>query len=103
MKKFYPVASIEDLIPGRGLKINIKKIDIALFIDKDNIYAVQNKCPHQNAELSDGYIMNKKLYCSLHHWAFSLPDGKYAFNPDLRLKTYETVIENGKICIGLDE
>jgi len=103
LKKYYPVASISDIISGKGLKIKIKKNSIALFIHKGKLYAVQNKCPHQNADLSDGYIMNNKLYCSLHHWAFDLVDGAYAFNHDMRLKTYETKIENNMIFICLDE
>jgi len=101
-EKFYPVASIKDLIPGKGLQVKIKKHNIALFEDKGQIYAVQNKCPHQNADLSDGYIMNNKLYCSLHHWAFNLPDGRYAFNPEMKLRTYQTKTEDNMIYVALD-
>jgi nitrite reductase (NADH) small subunit len=103
LKKFYPVASINDFIPGKGLKVKIKKQTLALFKHKEILYAIQNKCPHQGADLADGYIMNNKIYCSLHHWAFNLPEGSYAFNPEMQLKTYDTKIENGMICIGLDE
>ena len=103
MKNFYPVALIDEIIPGKGLKVKLKKKTIAIFRLKDKIFAIQNKCPHQNADLSNGYIRNKKLYCYLHHWAFNLADGSYDFNPEMHLKIYETKVEDGMICIGLDE
>lgn len=85
------------------MKIKFKQYNLALFKDGDNIYALQNNCPHQNADLSDGYILNDRLYCALHHWAFSLPEGKYIFNPEMRLKTYKTKIISGMICVAFDE
>ena len=56
MKKFYPVGSINDLRPGKGMKVKIKNRTIALFKHKNKVYAIQNSCPHQNADLADGYI-----------------------------------------------
>jgi len=103
LKKFYPVASLNNIIPGKGQKVKIKSQTLALFMHQDKIYAIQNKCPHQDAELADGYLMNNKLHCSLHHWAFNLPEGSYAFNPEMRLKTYATKIEKGMIYVGLDD
>jgi nitrite reductase/ring-hydroxylating ferredoxin subunit len=103
MKTFFPVVSKKDMIPGKGLKVSIKKHNIVLFINKNKIYAFQNRCPHQNADLADGYIMNDKLYCSLHHWAFNLSDGGYTFNPEMKLRVYETKTENDMIYIGLDD
>ena len=103
MRKYYPVLAENLLIPGKGIKIKFKHYKIALFKDGDNIYAVQSNCPHQNADLSDGYIVNDRLYCSLHNWAFSLPDGRYIFNPEMRLKTYETKTLKGMIYVAFDE
>ena len=101
-EKYYPVISLSQLTPGKGMKIKLKKFTLAIFYIKDKIYAVQNRCPHQHADLSDGYILNDKLYCSLHHWAFNLSDGRYVFNPEMKLKTYKTKIKDGMIYIRLD-
>jgi len=83
LKKFYPVGSINDLLPGKGKKVRVKRKAIALFRYKNKIYAIQNNCPHQNADLADGYIKDQKVYCSLHHWAFELATGAYSFNPNI--------------------
>ncbi len=102
MKKFYPVGSINDLRPGKGLKIKLKNRTIALFKHKSQIYAIQNSCPHQNADLADGYIKDEIVYCTLHHWGFELMTGAYSFNPKIFLETYEVKIENDMILVGLD-
>jgi nitrite reductase/ring-hydroxylating ferredoxin subunit len=102
MIKFFAAGSIHDLKPGKGRKIRIQKKTIALFKYKDGVYAIQNPCPHQNADLADGYIKEGQVYCSLHHWAFDLSSGAYAFNPKLALQTFEVKIEKDIIYIGIE-
>ena len=102
MKKFYPVGSINDLHSGKGMKVKLKKRTIALFKHKSKIYAIQNHCPHQNADLADGYIKDGKVFCTLHHWGFELKTGAYSFNPKIFLKTFEVKIENDMILVGID-
>jgi len=102
LKKFYSACSVDDLKPGKGLKIRVKGKTIALFRHKNKIYAMQNSCPHQNADLSDGYIKNDKVYCQLHHWAFELATGSYSFNPKIFINTFEVKISNDVIFVGID-
>jgi nitrite reductase/ring-hydroxylating ferredoxin subunit len=102
MKKFYPAGSIHDLKPGKGKKIRIKRRTIALFNFKNKVYAIQNNCPHQNADLADGYTKDGKVYCALHHWAFDLVTGAYSFNPNVFLNTFEVKIEDDMIFVGFE-
>lgn len=102
MKQYLPVASINDLKPGKGIKLNIKKRIIALFLYKGKIYALQNNCPHQNADLADGYIKDGKLYCSQHHWSFDLLSGTYSFNSKMRLHVYDVQIKENIIYLGFE-
>ena len=102
MKTFFPVTPTRNLIPGQGLKARIKGKNIALFKHKNKIYAIQNNCPHQNADLADGYIKDDKVHCILHHWAFDLSSGTYSFNPKMRLRTYEVRVRDDIIYIVID-
>ena len=102
MKKFYPVGSVKDLKPGKGMRVSVNRRTIALFLHKNKIYALQNNCPHQNADLADGYIRDKKIYCSMHHWAFDLDTGAYSFNPKIFLKTFDVKIKDDLIFVGID-
>ena len=96
------MGSLKDLKPGKGMKVRIKKRSIAIFKHKEKIYAIQNNCPHQYADLADGYIKEEKVYCPLHHWAFELESGAYSFNPNIFLKTFEVKINEDIIFVGID-
>ena len=102
MKTKHFAARISELSPGQGIKVKIGKHLIAIFYYQGQYFAIQNFCPHQNADLADGYIRGGKLYCPLHNWAFDLASGTYAFNPDLKLKTYPLLIEEDSLYILLD-
>ena len=84
------------------MKVRIKKRTIAIFKHNNKIYAIQNNCPHQNADLADGYIKEEKVYCSLHHWAFELSTGAYSLNPKISLKTFEVKINEDVIFVAID-
>ena len=84
------------------MKVRIKKKSIAIFFYNHKIYAIQNSCPHQNADLADGYIKEEKIYCPLHHWAFELATGAYSFNPEIFLKTFEVKVNEDIIYVGID-
>jgi nitrite reductase/ring-hydroxylating ferredoxin subunit len=102
LKTFFPITLVSNLIPGRGFKAHIKGKKIALFKHRSKIYAIQNGCPHQNADLADGYIKDDKVHCKLHHWAFDLSSGTYSFNPKMKLLTYEVRVRDDMIYIGID-
>ena len=102
MKTFFPVTPAQNLIPGQGLRVRIKRKNIALFKHKNKIYAIQNDCPHQSADLADGYIKDDKVHCKLHHWAFELSSGTYSLNPKMKLRTYEVNVKDDMIYIGID-
>ncbi|TFG96337.1 MAG: Rieske (2Fe-2S) protein [Calditrichales bacterium] len=101
MKTFYRVASEFEILPGKGLKIRIKGKNIVILRYRDTFLAFQNECPHQYADLSDGYIKEEKLYCALHHWSFELPGGAYSFNPELKLRSFAIKVENQQIFVGI--
>jgi nitrite reductase/ring-hydroxylating ferredoxin subunit len=90
------------MMPGKGLKVHIEGKNIALFRHGEIIYAFQNNCPHQNADLAEGYIKDGKVYCNLHHWAFDLKTGAYAFNSNMQLNTYDVRVEDEVILVGIE-
>ena len=101
MTRFQQVAVLKDLVPGKGLKIRAGGKNIVLLRHKGSVVAFANECPHQFADLSDGYIKEDKLYCSMHHWSFNLPDGALTFNNELKLHSYAVKIEDDKVLVAI--
>jgi len=70
------IGTIND-IPRRGARcINYGEMTIAVFrtID-DQIFALEDKCPHKNGPLSQGIVHDGCVTCPLHNWVISLESG----------------------------
>ncbi len=97
------LCALKEIPAGRGKKMNLGKLQIALFRRGEKVFALQNRCPHQGADLADGHIHNGAVVCPLHQWSFLLENGRYSFNPDMYLRTFKTEIRNGDVYLLPDE
>ena len=84
------------LLKIRNRKYCIVKVD-------DEIFAVQNRCPHAGADLSLGFCRDKKLICSYHRHEFDLETGRGAKGQGDYLTTYPVEIRNDGIYIGFKD
>ncbi|GMG98786.1 hypothetical protein Nepgr_000626 [Nepenthes gracilis] len=71
---WYPVSLIEDLDPRLPTPFQLLGRDIVLWFDKSTSQwvALEDRCPHRLAPLSEGRIdENGDLQCSYHGWSFN--------------------------------
>ena len=80
--KWTAVGTVED-IPRQGSRV--VKTDggsIALFRTvKDEIFALEDRCPHGGGPLSQGIVHGARVTCPLHNWVIELASGE-AVGPD---------------------
>lgn len=80
-------------------EVNGKRIVLAKW--NDQIWAFNAKCPHANGRMANGYINSQGfVICPLHHYSFSIKNGR---NPSLEgffLKTYPVELRSEGIFIG---
>ena len=77
------VGKLED-IPCQGSRVvNTATGEIALFRSVDDqIFALDNRCPHKGGPLSQGIVHGKRVTCPLHSWIIELETG-LAVAPDV--------------------
>lgn len=75
---------------------------IALFrADNDEVFALEDKCPHKGGHLSQGMVCGKHVTCPLHGWNIALHEGK-ALPPDEGgVDTYPVKVEDGLVFLGM--
>ena len=102
VKKWKEVAALED-IPVLGARI-VETDDefVAVFrTSNDEIFAVEDACPHKRGPLSQGIVHGTSVTCPLHNWKINLASGE-ALAPDHGCTAiFETKVENGIVYLGI--
>ena len=102
MSNWIEVGAVED-IPVLGARV-VKNgdSDIAVFRNSnDEVFAVNDSCPHKQGKLSQGIVHGKSVTCPLHNWKIDLTNGE-ALGPDEGCTGhYATKTENGNIFVEI--
>ena len=89
-----------------GHKVELNGRAIALFLYKQELFAVDAKCPHMGGPLHQGDIEdiggNVCVSCPWHGWPFELEHGECLVSDQLRLKRYPVRQQGDEIAIGFD-
>ena len=76
--------------------------DIAVFRTADDeVFALDDRCPHKGGPLSQGIVYGKHVACPLHGWQIGLADGQ-AVAPDVGCAaSFPVKVEEGQIYLQL--
>jgi nitrite reductase/ring-hydroxylating ferredoxin subunit len=98
---FLKATRLDDVTPARPLRVTVDNREIVIFKNLDEIFAVENLCPHQQYSIFHQSVPNgTTLTCPMHGWSFDLRTGK-AIAGSGRVKVFEVKIENGEIFIRI--
>jgi nitrite reductase [NAD(P)H] small subunit len=89
-------------IPLRGARTVVTpRREIAVFRTANNdIFALENKCPHKGGPLSEGIVHGHKVACPLHNWVFDLESGE-AVSEKACVRTFPVKVERGRIYLDM--
>jgi len=68
-------ASLADLRASGRMVVHVHRHSLCLFADGDEVYAVDNRCPHMGFPLNRGTLCDGILTCHWHHARFDLSTG----------------------------
>ena len=101
-ERWFVIGTIGD-IPRRGARC-VKNGDrtIAVFrTAEDQIFALEDRCPHRQGPLSQGIVHDGCVTCPLHNWVISLETGEAQGFDEGRTATYPVKLDGQMIMIGL--
>ncbi|BCQ60599.1 nitrite reductase (NADH) small subunit [Pseudomonas sp. NFPP10] len=78
--------------------------DIAIFrTSDDQVFALDDRCPHKGGPLSQGLIYGKRVACPLHNWQIDLESGQ-AQAPDHGCAHQHLArVESGRVLLALQD
>ena len=100
MSNWIDIAAIDD-IPQRGARV-VKTSEgcVAVFrTGDDEVFALNNACPHKAGPLAEVIVHGKSVTCPLHNWVISLETGEAQGSDEGRVATYPARVENGRILL----
>ncbi|MBG6499345.1 nitrite reductase small subunit NirD [Pseudomonas aeruginosa] len=97
------ICALDEINPLGSRVVAGPKGDIAIFrAADDQVFALDDRCPHKGGPLSQGLIYGKRVACPLHNWQIELESGE-AVAPDQGCAHRHPVRgENGRVLLGLD-
>lgn len=79
---FVYITTMSELLNEEGKCFEIEGRLIALFKDGDAVHAIDNRCPHEGAPLSQGFYECGVVTCPLHAWEFNIETGRSRNGPE---------------------
>jgi nitrite reductase (NADH) small subunit len=91
-------------IPRRGARcVVMPRGRIAVFrTGDDQVFALDDRCPHKGGPLSQGIVHGASVTCPLHNWVISLETGKALAADEGKVRTIPVRIEGSQLFITLD-
>lgn len=103
MSAWLKVCALED-IPQLGARVvrRAGEHDIAVFRTAENqVFAVEDRCPHKGGALSQGIVCGNKVACPLHNWNIALETGCAIAPDEGSTKTFPVKVDAGMVLLAL--
>jgi nitrite reductase (NADH) small subunit len=104
MTQWIEIGSLDE-IPRLGSRVvRIGQGVIAVFrTENDEVFALDDRCPHKGGPLSQGIVHNKRVTCPLHNFVIELASGE-AVAPDRGCtRSHPAKVENGTVWLSVRE
>lgn len=104
MSDLVTVARLSDVPSGSVIQVVVGGEQIALYNCNGTVYATNNICSHQYAELHEGYLDcdDCVIECPLHGARFDIVSGRALSLPATApIATYPVTIEDGMILLSI--
>ena len=98
------IGALED-IPRQGARV-VKTAHgcVAVFRTLDDqVFALDDRCPHKGGPLSQGLVHGKQVTCPLHSWQISLENGEALAPDEGCAHKYPAKVENGRVLLCLEK
>jgi 3-phenylpropionate/trans-cinnamate dioxygenase ferredoxin subunit len=116
LSDFVDVGAADDFPVDRPVIVAVDGRQIVIVRHGETeFYAVRNVCPHQTASFAAGWVKPELrfgtsdeirfddcvpvLHCPRHSWGYRLTDGISTADPSLRIRTFATACEHGRVLV----
>jgi len=88
-------------IPKLGARV-VKHGDIAIAVFRnadDEVFALEDRCPHKGGPLSQGIVFGTSVACPLHNWTIDLATGRATAPDEGCTNRFAVRVEGGRVLL----
>jgi nitrite reductase (NADH) small subunit len=94
------VGALTDIPPQGARVVRTVFGCVAVFRSaRDEIFALDDRCPHRGGPLSEGIVHGASVTCPLHNWVFDMATGQAQGADEGSVATYAVRVESGRILL----
>ncbi len=102
MSSWIEIGALKD-IPRLGSRVvRTASGNIAVFrTENDEVFALDDRCPHRGGPLSQGIVHNRRVTCPLHNFVIELESGRAVAPDEGCTHVYPVKVENGIVLLSV--
>ena len=103
--RFFALEKLINLHDAYTCQFKIDSYNLLLLQRRGEIFLIESHCPHRAHPLDLASIENGVIQCALHHYQFSIDDGRLIYateEPCRGLKVFEPVYQGNEIGVMLE-
>src|SRR5437868_172850 len=101
INQLVPAATLDELAKTNCLSVQVENYTIVLFRYGEQVYAVDQRCPHMGFPLSKGTVRDGILTCHWHHARFDLATGGTFDQFADDLESFPVEVRGGEVWVDL--
>jgi nitrite reductase (NADH) small subunit len=96
------ICRVEDIpVLGSRCVTRPRGMDVAVFRnDRDQVFALLDRCPHKGGPLSQGIVFGTSVACPLHNWTIGLDDGRARQPDEGCAQKFSVKVEGGAVYLN---
>jgi 3-phenylpropionate/trans-cinnamate dioxygenase ferredoxin component len=100
---FVPLFPLEQLLDQSIRKVKVSGKKMIVVRQGEKLYALADRCSHEDYALSEGFLEPGKICCSMHGAGFDLATGAALSLPAYEpVAVYPVQVNNGMVEIDID-
>jgi nitrite reductase (NADH) small subunit len=105
MNDWIAIARVDDIpVLGSRCVQRASGLDVAVFRnDRDEVFALLDRCPHKGGPLSQGIVFGTSVACPLHNWTIGLDNGCAKAPDEGCTPRFEVRVEDGVVHLNAQE
>lgn len=108
---YHPITFTEKIPYDKPVGLKVLRKNIVVWRSSKDIHVMEDRCPHRNAKLSVGKILEDRIECGYHGWQFGskgtcmvVPQAKQGqlIPKSCNIRSFPSVVKNGILYAQMD-